>query len=168
MLSANKAEAKPTVIDLVSVSGKTHAKPPAQKWPADMDAEIQRRVGEEVARIITEYLANEPDSRPVTVSKIIDQVSQKYMLSRAELISQRHAARIVFAKHELFWRARNETSKSLPQIGMLCGGFDHTSVIYGIRKYEHYMAVRAGRAELKPSDKRYQNYIKMAIVEASS
>ena len=42
--------------------------------------------------------------------------------------------RFAHPRFEVMFLARELTSNSLPGIGRLMGGFDHTSVLYGIRK----------------------------------
>ena len=41
-----------------------------------------------------------------------------------------------------FHRVRAEAKMSFPEIGRLFGGYDHTSVMHGIRKIEEQLAVK--------------------------
>ena len=72
--------------------------------------------------------------------QIAREVGKKHGVSLNELVSHRRSRPIVVARHEAFWRCRNETSLSYPQIGRLFGGRDHTTVLWGIRQHEKRIA----------------------------
>jgi chromosomal replication initiator protein len=89
-------------------------------------------------------IPREPPSRDIRVptgqlAAIIAEVAHKHRISVIEIKSRRHEHRIVLARHEAFWRCRNETFFSLPQIGRAFGGFDHTTVLNGCRQHEKRM-----------------------------
>jgi hypothetical protein len=68
--------------------------------------------------------------------RIAIDVARKHGVSFLDLISPRRSQTIVVARHECFWRCRNETTMSLPQIGKRFGGRDHTTVLHGVKKHE--------------------------------
>jgi hypothetical protein len=70
---------------------------------------------------------------------IAAEVCRKHGITVPMLLSKRRQTPIVAARHEFFWRCRNETSMSYPQIGEKCGGRDHSTVIVGIRAHEKRM-----------------------------
>lgn len=74
---------------------------------------------------------------------IAREVCEKYRISKAEFISHRRQKTLVQARQEFYWRARQETTKSFPEIGRYCGDRDHTTVLYGARNYERMMRVKA-------------------------
>jgi hypothetical protein len=59
-----------------------------------------------------------------------------YDVTYDDLFSPRRSKGPVLARHECFYRARMETTKSLPEIGLYYGGRDHTTVLSGVRKYK--------------------------------
>ena len=80
------------------------------------------------------------DAPTITVAEIAKQTAERYGVTVNELKSARRGHRLVCARQEAMWRARNETQHSLPCIGRFLGGKDHTTVIYGIRKHEGRIA----------------------------
>jgi len=71
--------------------------------------------------------------------RIALEVGRKHGVKLNELKSARRDRKIVAARHEAFWRCRNETSLSFPQIGKLFGGRDHSTVLHGIKRHEERM-----------------------------
>lgn len=67
---------------------------------------------------------------------IIEMTAKKYRVSVAEIKGHRRDKFIVKARHECFYRLSKELGYSLPQIGKMLGGKDHTSVLSGIRRHE--------------------------------
>lgn len=49
---------------------------------------------------------------------------------------------VVVARHHAMWLIRTHTKLSLPQIGRIFGGRDHTTVLYGIRQHLKRVAGR--------------------------
>jgi hypothetical protein len=66
---------------------------------------------------------------------IAREVAQKHKVRVSDLLSNRRFKDIVTARHEAFWRCREETAMSLTQIGLRFNK-DHTTVLHGIRRYE--------------------------------
>lgn len=67
---------------------------------------------------------------------ILKECAEKHGVSINEMISSRRFKNIVAARMEFYYRAKTETSASLPEIGRSCGGKDHTTVLHGVRKYK--------------------------------
>ena len=87
------------------------------------------------------------DAPSITVAEIAKQTAERYGVTVNEIKSARRGHRLVCARQEAMWRARNETPHSLPCIGRFLGGKDHTTVIYGIRKHEERIAFVKAKAE---------------------
>lgn len=68
--------------------------------------------------------------------RIIAEVADKHGLTVHEVKSTRRKAQIIDARYEAFHRVSKETPMSLPQIGRKFGGYDHTTVLHGIRTHE--------------------------------
>lgn len=71
------------------------------------------------------------DSRPVTVESVQRVVAEHFSLSVDELRSERRTQTIVFPRQVAMYLSRELTDMSLPQIGRLFGGRDHTTIHYG-------------------------------------
>ncbi|MBJ7247818.1 MAG: chromosomal replication initiator protein DnaA [Thermoleophilia bacterium] len=71
------------------------------------------------------------DSRPVTVESVQRVVADYFSLSVDELRSERRTQTIVFPRQVAMYLSRELTDMSLPQIGRLFGGRDHTTIHYG-------------------------------------
>jgi len=71
------------------------------------------------------------DSRPVTVESVQRVVAEYFSLSIEELRSERRTQTIVFPRQVAMYLSRELTDMSLPRIGQLFGGRDHTTIHYG-------------------------------------
>ena len=110
-------------------------------WTPQRRNEVKQRRAKEILAQTAHRAASRP-SHPVRL--IVAEVAARCGVTIADIRSTRRAREIVEARHEVFWRCRHETSHSLPAIARLTGNFDHTTVLYGIRRYEERMA-RAAR-----------------------
>ena len=72
--------------------------------------------------------------------QIIQETADKYGITVAELIGQCRCKHYVLARQEAGWRIRRECGYSLPRIGKLLGGKDHTTILHGCRAHEKRMA----------------------------
>jgi chromosomal replication initiator protein len=70
------------------------------------------------------------------VEEIQDRVSRAFGISRAELIGSTRAATPLRARQVAIYLTRELTDLSLPQIGRLYGGRDHSTVLNSIRRIE--------------------------------
>ncbi len=75
-----------------------------------------------------------PDQTPV--EEIQQRVSSAFGISRAELVGSTRAATPVSARQIAIYLTRELTDLSLPQIGRLYGGRDHSTVLNSIRRAE--------------------------------
>jgi chromosomal replication initiator protein len=70
------------------------------------------------------------------VEEIQQRVSSSFGISRAELVGSTRAATPVRARQVAIYLTRELTNLSLPQIGRLYGGRDHSTVLNSIRRVE--------------------------------
>jgi chromosomal replication initiator protein len=70
---------------------------------------------------------------PVTLDKIIDTVAWVYSISRGELLSRDRSRRVAWPRHVAAYLCRKLTNASLPEIGEVLGGRNHTSVLRAVR-----------------------------------
>lgn len=86
-------------------------------------------------------LLNVPTSsdgyRP-TVKRIMQVVAKHYGVNVSDIIGPRRTADLVFPRQLTMYLSRQMTLLSLPQIGSLVGGRDHTTVLHGCRQIERY------------------------------
>jgi chromosomal replication initiator protein len=75
-----------------------------------------------------------PESTPV--EEIQREVSRAFGISRAELVGSTRAATPLRARQVAIYLTREMTDLSLPQIGRLYGGRDHSTVLNSIRRLE--------------------------------
>ena len=68
--------------------------------------------------------------------RIMAEAAERYGVTVIDLQSDRRDALSVRARHFCFWTMRHETTWSLPRIGQLFGGRDHTTVLHGIRRHQ--------------------------------
>jgi hypothetical protein len=71
---------------------------------------------------------------PVTIRDIARAASRVFLVSMVDLVSKRRSAKIVRPRQIIFYLAREMTTRSLPDIGHLMGGKDHTTVLHAHRK----------------------------------
>ena len=74
------------------------------------------------------------------VARIIKLVTARYGLLKGDIASRRRQKSISAARRETWWLARELTPMSYPEIGKYTGGFDHTSVLYGIDVMQQRLA----------------------------
>jgi chromosomal replication initiator protein len=88
------------------------------------------------AELIAEVI---PYSRPVhatSVEEIQERVAAAFGISRAELVGTSRAATPLRARQVAIFLTREMTDLSLPQIGRLYGGRDHSTVLNSLRRVE--------------------------------
>lgn len=81
------------------------------------------------------------------VEEIQREVSKAFGISRAELVGSTRAATPLRARQVAIYLTRELTDLSLPQIGRLYGGRDHSTVLNSIRRIEARFAEDHGLAE---------------------
>jgi chromosomal replication initiator protein len=77
-----------------------------------------------------------PQGEPaeVSIERIQDEVSERFGLSKEELIGDRRSQNIVYPRQVAMYLSRELTDSSLPKIGRHFGGRDHTTVIHATSK----------------------------------
>jgi chromosomal replication initiator protein len=77
---------------------------------------------------------------PTAVETIQERVATAFGISRAELVSDSRAATPLRARQVAMLLTRESTDLSLPQIGRLYGGRDHSTVLNSLRRAEASLA----------------------------
>ncbi|MBS1187851.1 MAG: dnaA [Burkholderiaceae bacterium] len=73
-------------------------------------------------------------NRQVSVENIQKTVADFFNIKVADMYSKRRPANIVRPRQVAMYMAKELTQKSLPEIGELFGGRDHTTVLHAVRK----------------------------------
>jgi chromosomal replication initiator protein len=85
--------------------------------------------------------------RQSSVADIQAAVVEQFGLTREELLSSTRVARIAWPRQLAMYLARELTSESLPAIGRLFGGRDHTTVLHAWRRTSARLAEDDGARE---------------------
>jgi chromosomal replication initiator protein len=86
--------------------------------------------------LIAEVIPGVRSQRPTSVEEIQQRVAEGFGISRAELVGSSRAATPLRARQIAIFLTRDLTELSLPQIGRLYGGRDHTTVLNSLRRVE--------------------------------
>ena len=85
--------------------------------------------------------------RTTSVEEIQQRVAERFGISRAELVGSSRASTPLRARQVAIFLTRDLTDLSLPQIGRLYGGRDHTTVLNSLRRVEASLDEDADLAE---------------------
>jgi chromosomal replication initiator protein len=88
------------------------------------------------SELIAEVIPRARSAKATSVEEIQQQVAERFGISRAELIGSSRAATPLRARQVAIYLTREFTDLSLPQIGRLYGGRDHTTVLNSLRRIE--------------------------------
>ena len=88
------------------------------------------------SKLIAELVPNLRERRELPVEEIQQHVASSFGISRAELVGSSRAAAPLRARQVAILLTREETELSLPQIGRLYGGRDHSTVLNALRRIE--------------------------------
>ena len=92
--------------------------------------EVELEILDEDAPIPTMFLPWEARDLMIKV------VSKAYDTTPEEMFTKTRVRNVVYARQHAMYLFRKKTRKSLPHIGKIFGGLDHTTVLHGIRAYE--------------------------------
>ena len=74
--------------------------------------------------------------KPATTRIVLDVVSEATGISVAALCGDQRVAAIIRPRQIACWLMRQETTRSLPQIGRAMGGRDHTTIMNAIKRVD--------------------------------
>ena len=75
--------------------------------------------------------------RGIEPSTIVNAVSQYYGVSVEDIVGERRSKEIALARQMTMYLLRTELSLSLPQIGVVIGGRDHTTAMHAVDKIKN-------------------------------
>jgi len=82
------------------------------------------------------------DGNSIAPMEIVRTVADYFKLTQEELFGKSRSQAIVIARQIAMYLCREKTTMSLPKIGALFGGRDHTTVMYAIKKVSDLMSER--------------------------
>lgn len=86
-------------------------------------------------------IINNSQPTPVTVDKIIEEVSRTYGVTPEDMLSQKRKAVISSARQIAMYIVKEITQMPMMAIGETFGGRDHSTVVYAIKQVEEKMDV---------------------------
>lgn len=97
-------------------------------------------IDDEVVNVALKDVLMTKHTVKIDVSRIMDVVGQYYDLRKDDFLSKRRTRTIAFPRQIAMYLSREMTDLSLPKIGELFGGRDHTTVIHACDKISQDMA----------------------------
>ena len=67
--------------------------------------------------------------------RILRDICRRHDVTLAHLAGRSRRKDIIPARHEAYYRLKDEVGLSFPRIGAILGGRDHSTVIHGARKH---------------------------------
>jgi chromosomal replication initiator protein len=103
---------------------------------------------------LSDFLPHDVDLQP---DDVLDEVSKAFGVSNERLIGRERTREVALPRQIAMYLLREEGGISLPQIGEMIGGRDHTTVIYACDKVNNLMETddRLRRQVLKIREKLY-------------
>jgi chromosomal replication initiator protein len=84
-----------------------------------------------------------PQRQNVVPEKIVELVAREWQTTVEDLLGRDRSQRIAEPRQVAMYLLRKETDASLPQIGEVLGGRDHTTVMYAIQKITNQIETKA-------------------------
>ena len=76
------------------------------------------------------------NNKTVTIEEIQKRVSEYFNIRQSDMLSTRRSRVVARPRQIAMYLSKICTTKSLPEIGKLFGGRDHTTVIHAVKKVE--------------------------------
>lgn len=112
----------------------------APALPVSSELEDAKRVVAEkeaqIDKLCAEIEAMEQPVGPFAGRRIAISVAKAHGIKFREMISSRRTRNLAWARQHAMWEMKRHTKLSLPQIGLILGDRDHTTVLHGIRAHQ--------------------------------
>jgi hypothetical protein len=93
--------------------------------------ELERRKAEQIQRAIAKF-GHTPHAGNI---QIIRDIAKKYGITYADIIGPNRKRKYVMARHEAIHAVKQACpTKSLPELGRMFGGRDHTTILHALQK----------------------------------
>ena len=96
----------------------------------------------QLAQTVLRDLIDQDDDNVISPTDIINTTAQYFKLSVDDLYGSSRSQSVAGARQIAMYLCRERTSLSLPKIGQLFGGRDHTTVMYAYKKISDQMKER--------------------------
>jgi hypothetical protein len=93
---------------------------------------VQDLTADEIRRLL-------PD-QGVTIPRVVRAVAAEFGVLASDITGRKRTRPYVVPRQIAMYLARKLTNLSLPHIGRRMGGFDHSTILHGIGRGEHYAA----------------------------
>lgn len=108
-----------------------------EKSPVIAEFVLPYRIGSILPSYSLAYRIPQPSpNKFVEIVNIQRAVCNQYRVTMADLKSARRTANVVLPRQIAMYLARTLTGRSLPHVGRMFGGRDHTTVLHAVRKIE--------------------------------
>jgi chromosomal replication initiator protein len=104
-----------------------------------------------------------PSRQNISAEKVIELVAREWQTTVDALLGRDRSQKIAEPRQVAMYLLRKETDASLPQIGEVLGGRDHTTVMYAIQKIENEIATKRD-LEKRVASVKHQLYAQSAVV----
>jgi chromosomal replication initiator protein len=104
-----------------------------------------------------------PSRRNISADKVIELVAREWQTTVDALLGRDRSQKIAEPRQVAMYLLRKETDASLPQIGEVLGGRDHTTVMYAIQKIENEMTTKQD-LEKRVRSVKHQLYAQAAVI----
>lgn len=101
-----------------------------------------------VAQTVVKEILSDNQPTPVTVEKIIEEVSKTYSVSPEDIRSNKRSANIATARHTAIYIVREITGLALTPIGEEFGGRDHSTIVYSLKQIEKVIEINPRQKEI--------------------
>lgn len=101
-----------------------------------------------VAQTVVKEILSDNQPTPVTVEKIIEEVSKTYSVSPEDIRSNKRSANIATARHTAIYIVREITGLALTPIGEEFGGRDHSTIVYSLKQIEKVIETNPRQKEI--------------------
>jgi chromosomal replication initiator protein len=95
-----------------------------------------------LVQTVLKHTTNFGEDTTVTAVDIVNAVSAYFRISSDEIYGKSRTSAVATARQIAFYLCRTQTNLSLPKIGSIFGGRDHTTVLYGYNKIADEMKNR--------------------------
>lgn len=111
--------------------------PPSEEL-SDLHREMSEREARDAAEeALLERIANSrPLTSPLLGHRIARAVAKAHGMTFRQMLAKNRAGRFVRARQHAMWEIKTHAGLSLPQIGIILGGLDHTTVLWGISQHQ--------------------------------
>ena len=104
-----------------------------------------------------------PSRQNISAEKVIELVAREWQTTVDALLGRDRSQKVAEPRQVAMYLLRKETDASLPQIGEVLGGRDHTTVMYAIQKIENEITTKRD-LEKRVASIKHQLYSQSAVV----